>query len=87
MTYDPVESGTFGIWLEEMYRWDPPLSITGEDAVPVGWPRINAAAPPVLRCRRCDLEVTWPTKHAHDRHGDDVVVTLAKGNTEEGTKW
>jgi len=29
---------------------------------------------PLLRCRRCDMVVTWLTKHAVERHGDPLDV-------------
>jgi hypothetical protein len=38
---------------------------------------------PVVRCRRCDEEVGYLTKHAVVRHGDDIeVMPLAKGHRE-----
>ena len=29
---------------------------------------------PVLRCKRCHAEVGWLTRHAVERHGDDIVI-------------
>lgn len=34
----------------------------------------ETVSPPVLRCKRCDMEVSYLTKHAVVRHGDDIEV-------------
>lgn len=40
----------------------------------------NPDRPPVLRCRRCGVEVGYLTKHAAVRHGDDVEVLPVKNS-------
>ena len=34
----------------------------------------NFTADNRLLCKRCGMEVTYVTKHARERHGDDVEV-------------
>jgi hypothetical protein len=46
---------------ENFSRWaDEHYEMTGE--------------PPTHRCRRCGHEVGYLTKHAKERHGDDIEV-------------
>lgn len=34
-----------------------------------------------LRCKRCGELVDWVTKHAAERHGDDIEVMPSLGHT------
>lgn len=63
----------FTVWMWQHYRLGP---------TPAG------GKPPKIECIRCGKEVDWLTRHAVERHGDQVtVIPPVHDAPEGGWRW